>query len=382
ALQRTDAAAAGLDPAALDALRRRASVTHSDALVVMRDGKVVVDERFGHPDGRIETMSVTKTIVALVVGRLVADGRIASIDEPIATFFPEWRQGQKRRITIRHLLEMTSGLQAQRTTEEIYASPDFVQLALAAELTSEPGAKFFYNNKAANLLAGVVRVAAGKRLDLVAREELFAPLGIDDVGWTLDRAGNPHAMSGLELRPLDLARVGQLMLDGGRAGDRQVLPASWIAAMTSPSSRNPDYGLLTWLDADRSLTIDAEVVGAWRAAKLEPAFVSRLLPLEGRVFDDKKSFFAAVAAAVGGPAPLATWAAHTYERGLPDGKVVARRYTGFRMNGYLGQHVVVVPSARLVAVRMRRFDEADGDDPRYGFADFPERVHALAASAR
>jgi CubicO group peptidase (beta-lactamase class C family) len=102
-------------------------------------------------------------VVSLAFGRLLATGKLASVDEPVHTWYPEWRQGKKRAITIRHLLTQTSGIQADKMTgSEVHGSPDLVQLALCAELADDPGAKFFYNNKASNLLAGLVRRISGK----------------------------------------------------------------------------------------------------------------------------------------------------------------------------------------------------------------------------
>ena len=309
---RATAAEAGLDPAALEAFRRRGEETRSDALILLRDGKLVLDERYGHDEGRIETMSVSKSIVALVIGRLVDTGRLASIDEPVSRFYPEWQAGKKGLVTVRHLLEQTSGIKSNPTTEEIYASPDFVRLALEADLVSEPGATFFYNNKAVNLLAGIAQIASGRRLDTLAREELFDPLGIDDVEWVLDKSGNPHAMSGIRLHPLDLAKLGQMMLDGGRWKGRPIVSEAWIRQMTSPSPKNDRYGLLTWLD---------------------------------------------------------------YPHGGPTNE---RRPFAFRMDGWLGQYVVVVPARRLVAVRMRRNRDGEGAKEEYGFRDFVKSVSALA----
>src|SRR5690625_494296 len=147
---------------ALQALLTRALATHTDALALHWRGKRQV-WALGSAPGPIETMSVTKSVVGLVIGRMVTLGHLASIDEPVHSLFPEWRQGRKREVTIRMLLEHTSGLQnVPMTTEEIYPSPDFVQLALCAELASAPGERYSYNNKAVNLLAGVVERATGR----------------------------------------------------------------------------------------------------------------------------------------------------------------------------------------------------------------------------
>lgn len=313
-LPRGSAEAAGLDLGALARLRERAEQTGSDSLVVMVDGVVVVEEYFGEPRGSIEAMSATKSIVALAIGRLIDDGKIASLDAPVHTFFPEWNQGRKRDITVRHLLQHTSGLQnAPHTSVEIYPSLDFVELALAAELEHAPGTAFSYNNKAVNLLAGVVQVASGQRMDRYIGEKIFAPLGITDFGWTLDSAGNPHGMSGLQIHALDLARIGQLVLQRGVYDGRRVVSAEFLDAVTTldttrATERLGFCGLLWWLI---------------------PASASQPV------------------------APIRAYAAI----------------------GYLGQYLVVVPDARIVAVRQQRSDV----DPEHvdGMMDFPQLVLAL-----
>src|SRR5678816_2520110 len=121
-------------------------------------------------------MSATKSIASLAVGRAVTLGVIPSIDAPVAHYYPEWRQGQKAAITIRQLLDHTSGMQAG-SSNEVETSPDVVQLALAAELSDAPGTHFYYNNKAVNLLAGIIQIASGKRMDELLRSDVFARMG-------------------------------------------------------------------------------------------------------------------------------------------------------------------------------------------------------------
>ncbi len=99
-------------------------------------------------------MSCTNCILGLAVGCMLTDKLIDILDIPVFNYFPEWKQGQKRFITIRHLVNMTSGLQNNTNGFiEIYPSPDFVQLALCAELSNKPGEVWAYNNKSLNLMA-------------------------------------------------------------------------------------------------------------------------------------------------------------------------------------------------------------------------------------
>jgi CubicO group peptidase (beta-lactamase class C family) len=184
--------------------------------VLLRHGKVVGEWDFGKKSGPIQTMSVTKSVVSMAICRLMEAGTIASLDVPVHEYYPEWRQGRKRDITLRMLLDHTSGLQnVSNAGAEIYPAPDAVQLALSAELSHDPGTHLDYNNKAVNLIAGIVEKAAGVKLDAYVQRELFTPLCIPERFWYTDKVGNPHAMAGVELTPMELARIGQLMLDDG-----------------------------------------------------------------------------------------------------------------------------------------------------------------------
>ena len=117
---------------ALNRLVARASETHTDAMIIVQNGTTIGEWNFDKEKRPIETMSMTKSIVSLAIGRLLTENKINSIDYPVWFFFPEWKQGSKEKITIRSILNHTSGLQDNPTTEVIYRSPDFLKLALAA----------------------------------------------------------------------------------------------------------------------------------------------------------------------------------------------------------------------------------------------------------
>jgi CubicO group peptidase (beta-lactamase class C family) len=137
--------------AQLQRIRQAAVDSHSDALLLVHDGRILLDSSQQAVPSRIELMSATKSVVALGIGLLIADGRLASIDVPVHQFFPEWAQGRKREITVRMLLDHTSGLQNDPNAGvEIEPAPDIVQLALAAELDAAPGSTFSYNKKASS----------------------------------------------------------------------------------------------------------------------------------------------------------------------------------------------------------------------------------------
>jgi CubicO group peptidase (beta-lactamase class C family) len=323
-------------------------------------------------------MSATKSVVSLAIGRLIDEGKVKSIDQPVCEFYPEWKQGRKRQITIRHLLNHTSGLQNDWTSPEIYDSPDFVQYALAAELSDDPGAKFAYNNKATNLLAGIVQKASGERMDRYIGEKIFKPLGITQYSWMLDRAGNPHGMAGLQIQATDFAKVGQMMLDGGAWRGSRVVSEDWVKLSTKPSQDlEPNCGLLWWLTFDDLLAVDDafvlalkefgpsdETIKALDVLKDKPMEPLRFWPTVGAIFRKDEAIRKRL---------------DEINKLAREGKgLVPRRVRGgvssFSAAGYLGQSLVVLPEARLIAVRQFR---SPGDANR----DRPPKMKPLDPNA-
>ncbi len=375
-----DARSAGLDAEAFTHLMLRARFFHSDAVVVLKDGRLVANQRFGKAAAPIELMSATKSVAALAIGRLLETGRIRSLDQLVATWYPQWQKTSKQPITLRQLMNQTSGIQAQASAEEVYASPNLVQLALDADLAHFPGSHFFYNNKAVNLLAGIVEKASGRKLDVYMKDEIFAPLGITRFSWMRDPSGNPHVMAGLQLDALDAARIGQLMLQGGTyAGKRLVSPAFVSEAVHTAQPYVPTGGLLWWVLPEWTrMRIDQALLDTWRRGGADPAFLAAVTPLAGRDIA-RDELFNTLDRAFGHEQAGAMWVHNVAGRDLPTPKVQAGPAYGFDANGYLGQYIVVIPGANLVAVRQMRdtSQQSSADD----FDSFPELVRALAPTA-
>lgn len=380
-----EATAVGIDPTALERLKVKAESEQSDAVVIVKDGKLIADWDFGKPRGPIEAMSATKSVVSLAVGRLLGEGKIKSLDQPVADFYPEWRQGRKRNITVRHLLNHTSGLDDKPTAQEIYASPDFVQFALTADVASDPGTKFFYNNKATNLLAGVVFRASAKPLDEYVAREIFAPLGITGFGWSKDSAGNPHAMAGLQISAIDFAKIGQLMLDEGVWRGRRILSREWVAeSIAEGQPFNPKCGLLWWRTPETSkVTIDDNVINELKARfGLTESSVKKLEAMKGKL-SEARQFWPGLFSVFrddDNTRGRLTEVNEQLKKHSPAPKVVGQGPAiAFSAQGYLGQYLVVVPRHRIVAVRQRRSTaNHDPNDSRNVFSAFEAMVLALA----
>jgi CubicO group peptidase (beta-lactamase class C family) len=212
---------------------------------------------------------------------------------------------------------------------------------------------------------------------------LFEPLGITRLIWTRDRAGQAHGLAGLHLLPRDLAKLGELVLAGGDWNGRRVLDAAWIRRITrEPAPIQPAHkrlALLWWLlPSFTERTIDASVVAEWRRAQVDSALVEQLRTLEGKRYRSGLALVRALRTATGDP-ELALVDREIWKKKLPDARYTFGPSVGSFAQGSLGQFLVVLPEAGLVAVRMRRSprDPAERDDIEKGFPDFPDRVIAL-----
>jgi CubicO group peptidase (beta-lactamase class C family) len=261
------------------------------AVLVAHGGKLVFeryfrgsDEIYGRPVGKVtfdadtlnNVKSVSKSVASLAVGIAIDRGLIRSINEPIFSFFPELsdlRSPEKDRIQLLHVLTMSMGLgwvEATPSNEgnndegRMHMASDPCRYVLGLPVTAPAGQEFFYNTGALTLMSAIVRKATGRPLDEFARETLFEPLGITRVEWNRYK-GDSDAGGGLRLRPRDMAKLGQLVLAGGRWNDRQIVSREWIETSTAPKLKatdNQSYGYLWWLG--RSLLNGREVrwVGA------------------------------------------------------------------------------------------------------------------------
>lgn len=353
---------AGLDGSVLDQLIDGAGAATSDALLVIRDDHVVVERTWGAPHQPIETRSITKGLAALGILALVADGAIASLDEPLSAFFPEFSAPPKASITLRHVLTHTSGLShAKLDADALNAQADRTAYARALRVTDPPGTLFSYSNEATQLLSAVIELRAKEPADRFVARRIFAPLGIRDFTWKKDRAGNPQTYYGVSLHAEDLAKIGRMILHEGVFEGERVLPAELTRQLLTPSTRYGGYGLCFWLDPP--------VVqrGELRAKLSMPGFdVSLLAPFDDRTFPSGEDYFREVKPLLE-PGPYDRLRTLHRERRGPLATAPGQARALIALGG-LGQRLEVHPSERLVAVRQHR--RRPGDDAKEKLVTF------------
>lgn len=240
------------------------------AVVVMANGRIAA-ERYAPgygPQTRFVSWSMAKTITATMIGLLIADGRL-TLDQPAPV--PRWRRAGDPRgaITIRHLLQMRSGLDHTEAgsipaeSSEVRmlfldGRDDMARWAEEQPLEAEPGAKFEYSSNTTVILADIAaRVLTANSADPETRRRavhdylqarLFEPLGMTSVVPEFDAAGTLIGGSLMHATARDYARFGEFLRTKGAYRGAQLLPRQWVEQMVTPSPKSPEYGLQTWLN--------------------------------------------------------------------------------------------------------------------------------------
>lgn len=303
--------AAGLDPAPLQNLVERAKAGtfgNTDRLVIIRDGRLVLDERFArdyreisrgkqspigcgvdacddssrfgeynylHPNwhpwwngSTLHTLqSVTKSVTATLFGIAMQRGQLKGVETPLLSYFGAYDLSKVdprlRKATLADLLTMRSGIEwhesdrpldETNTTLQLERSPDWIRFTLAQPMDAEPGTKWVYNSGGSELMSEIIRSATGIHADEYAQRYLFTPLGITSFHWKRTPTRHPDTEGGLYLDALDLAKIGQLYMDDGVWRGTRLLPAGWARQATTrhvehivPNNPNsPGYGYQWW----------------------------------------------------------------------------------------------------------------------------------------
>jgi len=256
------------------------------AALMVRHGKIVYERYFagedragGTPLGRVafhaglehDVRSISKSVISLLFGIARDRGLIKSLDESAFSYFPEYanlKTPEKEQINLRHLLTMSAGLawneyisynDPTNSERRMMDAPDRIRYVLEQPIVRPAGATYNYNGGLTALLAAILQKTSGRQADDFASEVLLGPLGIRHVEWRRYSDGTP-TMGGLRMRPRDLAKIGQLVLNGGMWSDSRIVSKAWTEESTSPHVHGEGlffYGYQWWLG--RSLVNRQEV---------------------------------------------------------------------------------------------------------------------------
>ncbi len=242
-------------------LNDRENKIHSVLLV--KDGQIIIEEYLNGQasDQRHDLRSTTKSIRSILMGIAIDKGFIDNVNDPISKYLkspiPKKNLGErKEKITIKHLLTMSSGLdcndwnkKSKGQEDKVYKKKDWLQYTLNLPMVNEPGAVSNYCSMGTVLLAEIISQASGITIDKFAEQHLFKPLGISNVHWghTSSKKIIPSAKR-LYMTSRDMAKIGQLILNKGKWNEKQVVSKKWIEESTTPKTTitGIDYGYLWW----------------------------------------------------------------------------------------------------------------------------------------
>lgn len=253
----------GMDAATLDGARTYAFTPdrHTQGVVVVRGGEIV-SEWYAPGEGPrswAASWSMAKSFTSALIGIAIHEGKIPSVDEPMSTYFPDWAGTPKGAITIRNVLHMESGLKwnesydpadlgSSDVIQMVVASPDQLAYAASRPLEVAPGTRWAYSSGDTMLLSHVIAQATGMPADAYAKQKLFDPLGIQQVEWWRDAAGNTLTYCCLDMTSRDYARFGLLYLHDGNWNGQQLVPASWVQDSITPTANSGGrYGYQWWI---------------------------------------------------------------------------------------------------------------------------------------
>ncbi len=252
--ERATPSEAGFDPARLRTVEREARRARSSCFVVVRDGRLVVEDYWrGNTDAKPKNgFSVTKSVTSTLVG-IAQDRGLLDVDDRASRYIREWRGTASEDVTIRDLLSNDSGREWSADSDYggLLRAPHQTAYAVGLTQTSPPGEVWAYNNAAIQTLDRVLREATGQTPAELADAWLFEPLGMTHSRMTSDRSGrSTGTFSGLLATCVDLARFGQLFAQQGRWEGEQIVSRAWVRDAVGDSSQdlNAGYGLLWWVN--------------------------------------------------------------------------------------------------------------------------------------
>ena len=235
-------------------------------LLVISKGEIIL-EKYGlgqQPDDRWISFSIAKSVTSTLLGAAIRDGTIKSVDDQVTVYLPELKGSAYDGVTLRQVLAMRSG--AQWNEDYVDPNSDVGQLATSmaenkgASLVkmmagraraAEPGSRFLYSTGESNMVGLIVSRAVGEPLADYLSRKIWAPYGFEsDASWLTD-GGTEIGGCCLNITLRDYGRIGQFMLDGGKAGAADLLPEGWIADATRSSSAPGEtpYGYQWWIPA-------------------------------------------------------------------------------------------------------------------------------------
>lgn len=237
------------------------------AYIIIQNGELLFEQYWEDysPESHSNSFSMAKSIVSLAVGCAIDEGVIHSVEQPASDFFPQFSGYDGKTMTLKHLLTMSAGVDFQESysslfspTTQLYYGDDLKEITFDMKEIEQPGVNFIYQSGVTQLLAFILEKATGERLCSYVSRKLWTPIQAEqDALWSLDRKnGIEKAYCCFNSNARDFARIGQLILNGGKWNGRQIVSEQYIKDATTADSTlifkehdesNKHYGYQFWI---------------------------------------------------------------------------------------------------------------------------------------
>lgn len=255
------AASQAIAQSAIDEAVEYAAGTNSSALIIWHKGAVVSETYFGDfdRDTEIISRSLAKPVATIAIGRALAEGHIASLDQPVADFIPEWANDDRSQILIRHLLDMRTGLvpqgfatEAEDILNRAYMHPRHDEVIINDyPLVDVPGERYEYANANSELVAPLIERATGQKYEDWVSTQILKPLGArGGQVWLNREGGTAHSGCCILLPPETFLRLAVLLLQDGSWGGEPLLPDGFVEQMRTPTAQHPHAGMGVYVAGD------------------------------------------------------------------------------------------------------------------------------------
>ena len=268
--------------AAGDVLER----TYTNALLILKDGAIRAEIYRNNtgPGTRFISFSMAKSITSMLIGLALAEGRIRSLDDAIDVYIPELAGSAYAGVTIRQILQMRSGVDyeerydfdnpgiaaANHSNSLVLNQTRFADMSCVVKRKAEPGSLFEYKTLDTAVLGWLIERVTGMTASAYLSSRIWEPLGAEADGYFImdgpPGVGREFTGGGFNATLRDYARLGQMVLNGGLADGRRILPADWVAASTAPGypeSEAGGYGLQWWTVAQSDAFYAAGLQGQY-----------------------------------------------------------------------------------------------------------------------
>ncbi|MDR2679755.1 MAG: beta-lactamase family protein, partial [Tannerella sp.] len=245
------------------------------AYAIIQNGELLFEQYWEDysPRSHSNSFSMAKSIISFAVGCAIDDGAINHIDQPVSDFFPQFGSYDGKQLTVRHLLTMSAGVDFQESytslfspTTQLYYGDNLRVITFGMKQIEEPGVNFIYQSGVTQLLAFILEKATGENISSYVSRKLWTPIQAEeDALWSLDRKdGFEKAYCCFNSNARDFARLGQLVLNGGRWNGAQIVPEQYMTEATTADNSlifkkyeetNRHYGYQCWILEKNGITI-------------------------------------------------------------------------------------------------------------------------------